>query len=116
LEERLECYSLYEYYSRQGNEFSEEGSDSPRFLRHTRNDQSCRSVAVINCDGERNLYRGVSDAINQQQKSCLSLGKGSETWSGQEGFTGSCVQLFKRTFSNGLEGKEGVIAGGGNGQ
>lgn len=51
----------------------------------------------MNCSGKRKLYREVSAAINQQQMSCLSVGKGSEAWSGQEGFTGSCVQLFKRT-------------------
>lgn len=31
----------------------------------------------MNCDGKSNLYREVSDAINQKQKSCV--GKGSET-------------------------------------
>lgn len=53
----------------QENSFRQEDPDSPGFLR-------CRSPAGMNCDGKRNLCGQGSDAVNQQQKSCLGVGKG----------------------------------------
>lgn len=72
---KFECYSVYAYSTRQGNKLRQEDSDSPRFLRYTRKDQSCRSLTLMNYDGKRNQYREVSDAVNQQQKSCFECWK-----------------------------------------
>lgn len=59
----------------------------------------------MNCHRKRNLYREVNDGINQQQKSCVIVGKGSEHWSGQEG--------FQKDLSKGLQSRGRVTADGG---